>query len=65
MKFEDLKVGDKLVCLRIQDDILVFINLKITARAHYNFSVISDNLDIYTFTIPKESYINKKNSDLR
>ena len=60
MKFESLKVGDKLVCLRIQNDILVFIKLEITARAHYNFSVISDSLDTYTFTIPVEREINVK-----
>lgn len=60
MKFEDLKVGDKLVCLRIQNDKIVFINLKIISRTYNSFSVRSDSLDIYTFTIPTERDINGK-----
>ena len=60
MKFKDLKPGDKLICLRIKNDIAVHINLKITAVACYSFSVISDTLDTYTFTTPIEKEINGK-----
>lgn len=60
MKFKDLKLGDKLICLRIKNDIAICINLKITAVACYSFSVISDTLDTYTFTVPIEKEINGK-----
>lgn len=60
MKFKDLKIGDKLVCLRMMNDTLVHFNLKITAKACYSFSVISDSLDTYTFTVPEERDINRK-----
>lgn len=60
MKFKDLKVGDKLVCLRIMSGILVHFNLKITSKCVYSFSVISDSLDTYTFTVPEERDVNRK-----
>lgn len=60
MKFKDLKIGDKLVCLRIRDNILIYITLKITAISCYNFSVISNTLDTYTFTVPVDKEINGK-----
>lgn len=60
MNFDDLKIGDELICLRIKDDIAIYINLKITARSHYKFNVISDTLDTYTFTVPSNKEVNKK-----
>lgn len=62
MKFDDLKIGDELICLRIKDNIAIHINLKITARSHYKFNVISDTLtlDTYTFTVPSNKEINEK-----
>ena len=60
MKFDDLKIGDNLVCLRIKDNIAIHINLKITARGHYKFSFISDTLDAYTLTVPTNKEINGK-----
>lgn len=60
MKFNDLKIGDNLVCLRIKDDIAIHFNLKITAKALYSFSVISDTLDTYTFTVPTDKKVNGK-----
>lgn len=60
MKFKDLKLGDKLICLRVRDDILIYINLKITSISCYSFSVISNTLDTYTFTVPIDKEINGK-----
>lgn len=62
MKFKDLKPGDKLICLRIKNDIAIHINLKITTVSCYGrlFSVISDTLDTYTFTSPADKEINEK-----
>ena len=58
MKFKELIPEDKLICLRIKNDIAVHINLKITSIACDNFSVISDTLDTYTFDAPIDKEIN-------
>lgn len=60
MKFKELIPEDKLICLRIKNDIAVHINLKITSIACNSFSVISDTLDTYTFTVPVDKEINGK-----
>lgn len=60
MKFKELIPEDRLICLRIKNDIAVHINLKITSIARNNFSVISDTLDTYTFDVPIDKEINGK-----
>jgi hypothetical protein len=60
MKFKELILEDKLICLRVKNDIAVHINLKITSIACDNFSVISDTLDTYTFDAPIDKEINGK-----